>query len=234
MTKRLQFLAGAKDTLPILVGVAPFGMIYSVLAIKTGLSAGAVQAMSAFLFAGSAQIMIVQLVSTATPGAVIVTTAFIINLRHALYSASIAPHLKHLRSLWKDLLAFLLVDEAYAISITHYDRYGSRGQQHWYFLGSGLAIWLCFQASTAIGIFLGTQIPEQWSLDFTLALTFIALVIPILKDRPIILSSASAGITAVAAHQVPYKLGLILAAFVGIGVGLWSETKWQKSGSSLA
>jgi predicted branched-subunit amino acid permease len=186
--------------------------------------------MSVFLFAGSSQIVIVQLLGSSTPLVVIVLTTFIINLRHALYSASIAPYVQHLQPVWKGALAFLLTDEGYALSITHYDRNGSEGAQHWYFLGVGLSIWGCFQACTALGIFLGAQIPEAWALDFTLALTFIALVIPVLKDRPIILSAVAAGLTAVAAHAMPYKLGLILAAFVGIGVGLWSETKWQTSG----
>lgn len=230
MTRTSQFLKGLKDTLPILVGVAPFGMIYGVLAIKAGLAPNAAQAMSAILFAGSAQFMIVQLVGAGTPWLVVVTTALIINVRHALYSASLAPYVRRLSPLWKGLLAYVLVDEAYAVGITHYDQHGSRGMQHWYMLGTGLAVWTCWQASTALGIFLGAQIPAQWSLDFTLALTFIALVVPALKDRPMLLSAAVAGVTAVAAYALPYKSGLILAALVGIGVGLWSERKWPKLG----
>lgn len=228
--KTTQLFNGIKDTAPLLVGVAPFGMIYGVLAVKAGLAAAEAQAMSLFLFAGSAQFLIVQLISAGTPCPVIVTTAFIINLRHALYSASIAPYVKHLLPIWKGLLAYILVDEAYAVGITRYERDGAQGAQHWYMLGAGLAVWSCWQAATAAGIFLGAQIPAQWSLDFTLALTFIALVVPALKDRPTVLSAAAAGITAAAAYNLPYKSGLILAALVGIGVGLWSEQKWPKPG----
>ena len=230
MTRQSQFLKGVKDTFPILIGVAPFGMIYGVMAVKAGLTAAAAQAMSVILFAGSSQFMVVQLISAGTPWLVIVTTAFIINLRHALYSASIAPHIRRLSPLWKGLLAYTLVDEAYAIGITHFEQNGSKELQHWYLFAAGLALWTCWQASTALGIFLGAQIPAEWSLDFTLALTFIALVVPALKDRPLVLAALSAGITAAAAHQLPYKFGLILAAMVGISVGLWSEQKWQKPG----
>lgn len=225
MAKITQFLHGYKDTLPILVGVAPFGMIYGVLAIKAGLAAGVAQAMSLIVFAGSAQFLIVQLLSAATPWPLIVMSAFIINLRHALYSASVAPFVKHLSPLWKGLLAYFMTDEAYAVGIIHYNQSGSQGLQHWYMLGAGIALWSGWQTSTAVGIFLGAKIPTQWSLDFTLALTFIALVIPALKDRPAVLSAVSAGATAVAAYQLPFKSGLILAALVGIGVGLWSEKK---------
>jgi 4-azaleucine resistance transporter AzlC len=230
MTKKSQFLNGARDILPILIGVAPFGMIYGVLAIEAGLAANTAQAMSSIVFAGSSQFMIVKLLAVDTPWVMVVLTAFVINLRHALYSASVAPHLKHLSPLWKGLLAYVLVDEAYAVGITHYEREGSAGAQHWYLLGAGLALWTCWQACTALGIFLGAQIPAGWSLDFTLALTFIALVVPVLKDRPMVLAALSAALTAVAAYQLPYKIGLILAALVGIGVGLWSEGKWQKAG----
>ncbi len=236
MSKRSQFLKGVKDVSPILFGVAPFGMIYGVMAIKAGLAANAAQAMSLIVFAGSSQFMIVQLIDAGTPWLVIITTAFIINLRHALYSASLAPYIKHLSPLWKGLLAYTLVDEAYAVGITHFEQneaQGSRGAQdaqHWYLFAAGLALWTCWQASTALGIFLGAQIPARWSLDFTLALTFIALVVPALKDRPLVLAALSAGLTAVAAYQLPYKFGLILAALVGIGVGLWSEYQWQKPG----
>ncbi|HEY9074920.1 MAG TPA: AzlC family ABC transporter permease [Anaerolineaceae bacterium] len=230
MTAKSLFLQGMKDAIPILVGVAPFGMIYGVLALQAGLSLAAAQGMSLVVFAGSAQFVTVKLIEAGTPWFVIALTAFVINLRHALYSASLAPYLQHLKPHWKGLLAYVLVDEAYALGITRFEQPGSRLQRHWYLLGAGVALWLCWQVSTAAGIFLGAQIPAGWSLDFTLALTFIALVVPSLKDRPMILAAATAGITAVAGYSLPHKLGLILAAAVGIAAGLLSEKLWQKPG----
>ncbi len=241
MSKRREFLSGIRDELPILLGVTPFGMIYGVLALGAGLTPLVAQAMSAIVFAGSSQFLAVKLIGTGAPPVVVVITAFIVNLRHALYSASVAPHIKRLSPLWKGLLAYLLTDEAYAVAITRYnvpyplspnpsgDGMEDRGQ-HWYFLGAGLALWTCWQASTAVGIFLGTQVPASWSLDFTLALTFIALVVPALKDRPAAAAALSAGVVAILAYGLPYKLGLIAAALVGIVVGMWSETKWKRSG----
>jgi len=221
--KRTQLLKGIQYTLPLLIGIAPFGMIYGVLAIKAGFPAGAAQAMSAIVFAGSSQFMIVNLVAGGSPWPVVVLTAVVVNLRHALYSASLAPYLKHLPASWKAVLAYVLVDEAYAVGIHHYEKNGLAGHPHWFLLGSGLAVWICWQASTALGIFLGAQIPAGWSLDFTLALTFIAIVVPALRERPLLVSAVTAGVTAVAAHALPYKLGLILAALAGIAVGLWSD-----------
>jgi len=92
-------------------------------------------------------------------------------------------------------------------------------------LGAGLALWTSWQISSAVGIFLGTRVPPQWSLDFTLALTFIALVVPALEDRASVLAAVVAGATAVLAFGLPYKLGLLTAALVGIVVGLWGEER---------
>ena len=218
-----EFLHGIKDELPILVGVIPFGMIYGILALSAGLSKAEAQAMSVIVFAGSAQFMLVQLVGVGTPALMMVLTGFVINLRHALYSASVAPHVKKLNPVWKTILAYLLTDEAYAVAITRYYKKDSSPLKHWYFLGAGLALWTSWQISTAIGVFLGAQVPPSWSLDFTLALTFIAIVVPALKDRPSVLAAVAAGIVAILTAGLPYKLNLIVAAIAGILVGLWSE-----------
>jgi 4-azaleucine resistance transporter AzlC len=233
-TPRQEFLAGVRATLPIMVGDIPFGMIYGVLALDAGMSPAAAQAMSAIVFAGSAQFITAQLVQGAAPAIVIVLTIAIVNLRHALYSASVAPYIKHLHPLWKALLAYLLTDEAYAVTILHYETDRQPACKHWFFLGSGLALWSSWQICTAAGILLGAVVPESWSLDFTLPLTFIALVVPNLKDKPGAAAALSAGLVAVLAFNLPYKLGLILAALTGILVGLWAENSQRRSLPSAA
>ena len=115
----------------------------------------------------------------------------------------------------------MLTDEAYAAAIAHYRDNAVKANKHWYFLGAGLGLWSCWQASTMIGIFLGREIPREWSLDFTLSLTFIALVVPALKTRADLAAALIGGVVAVAAFGLPYKLGLILAAFCGIATGLF-------------
>lgn len=231
-SSRSEFFSGIRAELPLLVGVAPFGMIYGVLALGAGLSHLEAQSMSAIIFAGSSQFVSAQLFGVGAPGLVIFITAVVINLRHALYSASIAPYLKPLEPVWKFLLAYLLTDEAYAVSIIYY-RQGndySEGnlpdKRHWFFLGAGLALWSTWQLSTAVGVLLGTQVPASWSLDFTLALTFIAIIVPGLRDRPSLAAALSAGVTAVLTYTLPFRLGLLLASLVGVGVGLWMGRWW--------
>ena len=224
LAPRSEFWSGVKAELPILLGVIPFGLIYGVLAVGSGLPVEVAIAMSSIVFAGSSKFIGAQLIGVGTPGIVIVLTTFVVNLRHVLYSASIAPHVKPLRPIWKWLLAYLLTDEAYAISITHFDdRDKPAANKHWYFLGAGLALWSTWQISSIAGVIFGRQVPEGWALDFTLALTFIALVVPRLKDRPSVAASVSAGIVAVLGNDLPYKLGLMLAALIGILLGLVLE-----------
>ncbi len=225
-TARAAWWAGFRAEGPILLGGMPFGMLYGVLALEAGLSPALALAMSSIVFAGSAQLITVQLIATAVPGLAVIVTAAIVNLRHALYSASLAPFLKHLRLGWKWLLAYLLTDEAYAVAIMHYnDATTPLKFKHWYLFGAGFALWSSWQLSTAVGILLGSQIPDSWGLDFTLALTFIALVIPSLLDRALTAAALTGGVIAVLAYGLPYKLRLILAAFCGIAVGMLFELK---------
>jgi len=220
-----EFWKGVRDELPILLGVTPLGMIYGVLALSAGLSSFQSQAMSSIIFAGSSQFMLVQLVNLGTPALIMIATAFVINLRHALYSLSVAPYLQGLSPLWKVLLSYLLTDEAYAVSIMRYQNGEQGPYKHWHLLGSGIALWSCWQLSTAAGIFLGAQVPPGWGLDFTLALTFIALAIPSINDSPSLFAAIVAGITSILTHGLPYKLNLIAAAIAGITVGYWRDTQ---------
>ncbi len=193
------FWAGVRAELPLLIGVFPFGMIYGALALSAGLSPTAAQLMSSIVFAGSAQFATAQLVHDAAPGLVIVVTIAVINLRHMLYSASMAPYVKNLSTRWKSLLAYLLTDEAYAATITHYQAEGTTPTSQWFFLGAGAALWTTWQASSALGIFLGAAIPASWPLDFALPLTFIAMVIPALKDRPGVAAAVTGGVVSLLA-----------------------------------
>jgi 4-azaleucine resistance transporter AzlC len=203
--------------------VAPFGLIFGALAVNAGLTALAAQAMSSIIFAGSAQFIAAQLIGAGTSGLVILMVIFVVNLRHALYSASVAPHIRHLKPGWKLLLAYLLTDEAYAVTITRYNRAGDSADGHWYFLGAGLTLWSAWQVSTALGIFVGAQLPPDSPLSFVLPLTFIALVVPAIRDRASAAAAVVAGLVGLLTLNFPLKTGLLVAALVGILTGLGLE-----------
>jgi 4-azaleucine resistance transporter AzlC len=225
---RSAFLSGLRAELPILPGVVPFGVIYGVAALNAQLPPVTALAMSSIVFGGASQFIAVQLIEQGTAAFLIVATIFIVNLRHMLYSASVAPHIAHLPRRWKWLLAYLLTDEAYAVAITKYNDASDPGAKHWYHLGAGLALWTTWQLSTIVGIALGSQMSEQLrslGLDFAVTVTFIALVVPALTDRGVTAAALAAGVLAVVAAALPYNLGLMIAALAGIVAGLIVEQR---------
>ncbi len=220
--------AGVRATLPLMTSVAPFGMLFGALGVASGISARVTMSMSPLVFAGSAQFLGMQLISSGAPPFILLLTTLVVNLRHVLYGFSIGPHLKSLSKGWKWLLAYFLTDEVYAVTISRFNQgeITSLPNRHWFYVGSGLTLWLCWQASTAVGLLFGSQIPASWGLDFAIALTFIALVVPALADRAAVLAALVGGAAAVLLAGLPLKLGLVAAALAGILAGMAVELKW--------
>lgn len=216
-------LRGARDTLPLLPGGVPFGLIYAVAAVSAGIPAWLAQAMSLVIFAGSAQFAVVQLVGAGAPAVTLVLTGTILNLRHLLYSASLAPELRPTRPRWKALLAYLLTDEMYGVVSARLRAGLASSDTRWYALGSGLTLWVEWQLSTLAGLLIGARIPAAWSLDFAATLTFIALVVPLLRDRPSGLAAAVAALASALLIHAPLKLGLVAAIVAGVLAGLAAE-----------
>lgn len=212
-------LLGARDTLPLLPGVVPFGLIYGATALAVGLPAWLAQAMSAIIFAGSAQFAVVLLVSGGASAFVLVLTATTLNLRHLLYSASIGPTVRGAPRGWRLALAYLLTDEVYGVVIGRMLSMPMPARLR-YMLGSGLTLWGSWQISTLIGILIGARIPSSWSLDFAATLTFIALLVPLLRDRAVIGAAVVAAVVAALTVGAPLKLGLASAAVAGIAAGM--------------
>jgi 4-azaleucine resistance transporter AzlC len=220
MSPRDEFFDGVRAQLPLLLGVAPFGLAYGAYASETGLSAPLAQAMSVIIFGGASQFVAVRLIDDAVPGIVVVLTVAFVNLRHMLYSASLAPYVAQLPVRWRASLAYLLTDEAYATTITRYRAPRPRAHAHWYFLGSGIALWVSWQITTAIGVFGAAAVPESWSLDFALPLTFTAILVPSLRDRPQLAAAAVAAIVATVGFEWEYGTGLLAAIVAGMAAGM--------------
>jgi 4-azaleucine resistance transporter AzlC len=224
-TRRSEFINGIRDTFPMELGGIPFAIIFGALAIDAGLSAGGAMGLSLFVFAGSAQFIGVGLVEQGAALGVIVLTTFVVNLRHVLYSASLAPYMKYLPQRWLLPLAFWLTDETYAVVIRRYQHDDASPYKHWYHLGSSVFMYINWNFWTVVGIITGQQLQglEGLRLDFAMVVTFIGIVVPLLVTRPMLLCAAVAGITAVLANDMPNKMGLMLAAVLGIAAGMLAE-----------
>jgi len=222
-----EFSSGVKSLLPILVGVIPFGLISGIAVIQTNIPATHGMVMSILIFSGAALIVALQLINAGAPALVVLFSALAVNLRFMIYSASLAPHFKRLSAGWKTLLAYLLSDQAYAASILHISESASPEHSCWHFLGSGLTMWTAWQISVGIGMFVGASLPANWSLEFTIPLTFLSLATPAMKDRPTTIAAFIAGAIAVLARGIPFKTGMVIAVLVGIGIGMLIE-EWKR------
>lgn len=227
-TRRGEFLNGMKDTIPLIIGAIPFGIIFGAVAVTNGLSPAATMGMSLFVYAGSAQFIAAGLVAQGAGAGIIILTTFIVNLRHALYSASLAPYMKHLPQHWLLPLGYWLTDETFAVVIRRWPQPDDSPHKHWYHLGSSVLMFTNWQVVTLVGIVAGQQIENagEWGLDFAMVVTFIGIVVPLIVNRPMLVCAVTAGVTAVLARDVPNNLGLMLAALVGILAGVGAEM-WQ-------
>ncbi len=224
-TPRSEFWAGTRDIIPLVVGAIPFGIIFGTLATTAGLSATGTMAMSAFVFAGSSQFIAAGMIAAKTSWLLIVLTTFVVNLRHLLYAVSLLPYVKKLPQVWKVPMAFWLTDEAFAVGICRYESGEQSAFKHWYYVGAALTMYLNWQLCTLLGITAGQLVPNaaEWGLDFAMSVTFIGMVVPYVKNKPIGMAVTVAGVTALLAYGLPHKLGLMVAAIAGIVAGVISE-----------
>lgn len=217
--RRSDFRAGFLDTVPIWLGAAPFGAIYAVSALAAGLSPAQTLAMSLFVFAGAAQFTAAGLFAAgATPLAIVVTT-LVINARHALLAASLAPYLRKAGPLARAALAFQLTDESYAVGMRSF--LAGQGSVAYQF-GSNISLYVIWQSSTLAGILLGAFIPDPaaYGLDLVFPLTFIGLLAPLLRDRVSgVVAALAAGLAIGGALLLPGSWYILLAGIVASGLG---------------
>ncbi len=217
--RRAELHRGVARSLPILVGVAPFGLVVGVAAVEAGLTPLQTVATSVVIFAGASQLAAIDLLARDAAPAVVVLTAAVINVRMVMYSASIAPRMRAFPRRLRPLCSYLLTDMAYAATMAEDETAATA----WYYLGLAGAIWAVWQAATVAGIALGRGVPPGWELTFAVPLVFIALLVPAVTDRPRLVAALVGGVVAVLGVPLPFNLGLVAGALAGVGAGLAAE-----------
>ena len=212
---------------PALLGLVPFGFVAGVAAIGSGLTPVQGVALSVLSFSGIAQLVACQLIAVHSPVIVTVAAAAVVSLRFLMYSAAIAPQLAHLDWRWRALLSYLMTDQSYAASAARYSAPGPNTCKHWHFLGSALMLYVPWQLSVLAGVVAGAAVPESWSLDFAVVLTFIALLVPAVRTRADLGAAIVAAAVSLIAAGLPYRLALVVASIAGIAVGMAIEA-WRK------
>jgi 4-azaleucine resistance transporter AzlC len=223
------FRRGVRDVVPMLVGVTPFAVVSGIAAVEAGLDVSQAVGLSVIVFAGASQLAALELLGQDTPIGIVVVTAVVINLRMLMYSASIAPYLRDVSARVRAGLAYVLTDQAYALSLTAFrsDRPVDRTA---YYLGVAVALWAVWQVATVGGIVLGSGVPDAWGLEFAVPLIFLALLVPAIEDRQTGLAAVVGGAVAVAGTGLPLNLGLLVGASGGIAAGLGADRLGGRDG----
>lgn len=229
---RDDFRRGVQDILPILVGVIPFGLVFGAVAVETGLTTWEAMGFSLFIFAGASQLAAVELLAKDASVVVIVFTIAVINLRMLMYSASLAPEFAGVPRRTRVLGAYLLTDQAYAVTIAKADELGNPRRRFVYYLGAAIPLYVNWQLVSLIGAVGGAAIPDSIPLDFAIPMVFLVLLVPAVKDRPGLAAAATAGVLSVALGFLPANLGLFVAALSGVGVGTWLALQQDPNGET--
>lgn len=223
-----QFKQGFIDSLPLVLGGVPFGVIFGTLAMNAGFDIWQTVGMSSIVFAGSAQFVAVGMLAAGTSLGFIIGATIIINLRHLIYAASMLPHVKTLSQKWRLPLGFLLIDEVFASTYPHYLKNSQHKNNHWHYLGVGISFYLSWNIATITGIFFGANIEGigEWGLDFAMSATFIGMVMPHLINKPMVAGVLTSAMLAILTYSLPHKIGLVIASISGMAVGYLLE-EWR-------
>lgn len=221
------FRQGVHSALPLTSGIVPFGLITGVTAIGMGLSPADAIGMTLLFYSGSAQMVVMQLMQSAALPVTMVVTALVINLRFLMYSASLAPHLGQLPRHRKWPMAYMLSDQSFALCTLKMGSGGLGQYAYPYYAGTAITMFFGWNLSVLAGMYLGASIPEDWSLGFAIPLSFLALLIPGIRNAATLGAALTGGVLAVLTANLPYNLGLLTGALGGIIAGLAIES-WQK------
>ncbi len=211
---------GARRIFPLTIIAGPFGLIYGVTAAENGISGFDAILGTLLIMGGAAQIALVELIGEEASWAVAVSTALIINLRFALYSATIASSFAEFPKRWRFPLTHLLTDQTTMTSLMEFETQRDPFYRLWFFIGSAWLFVSPFLIGTTIGVLVGGEISEGWQLGFAVPATFIALLVPSIKNRSMLVAAVVGGAVAVTGSFLPNGLNIIAGAFSGIAAGV--------------
>ncbi|MGF1697127.1 AzlC family ABC transporter permease [Vibrio lamellibrachiae] len=215
-----QMWRGTLAMMPLSIAVIPWGLLAGSYAVESGLLVLEAQALSAILFAGAAQLVAIGMFKSGASLVTMLVTTFFITSRHLLYSVAMRDTISPLPLRWRLGLGFLLTDELFAL-IGHKPKEFNR----FYALGAGLSFYLIWNIASFVGIIGGSYIPnlDSLGLDFAIVATFIALVVPNIKSKPIFLSVIVALISSILLHKWQVNGALVIASLMAMSVGYLAE-----------
>ena len=224
-TRKSPYREGIIDSSPFILVIIPFASLFGVLATEAGLNVIETMAFSIVVIAGAAQFTALQLMQENVPTVIVLISALAVNLRMAMYSASLTPFIGAAPLWQRALCAYLTVDQSYVVGVSKFEREPDMTvpARVAYFLGAVTPIVPLWYGFTYVGAVLGAQIPESWALDFAIPITFLAMIAPMFRTAAHVIAALVAVVVSLLAAGVPYSLGLIIAGIAGMMAGAQAE-----------
>lgn len=230
------FIQGNKDAMPLLLGLLPFAVLTGVSAIQAGMTPWVAQLSSLLLMSGASQIAAATLMMAGASPLVVIATHIAINFRYAIYSAGLSQLKLSFTPLTKLAAAQVLIDQTYALTFLRCQTQPLKAKEKTlYYFGTALPMWLMWQAGTTVGIIAGPLIPADWHLEFAITLCFISLLVPMLKNGPIVVAATAAGVVSAFTCGWPYNLGFLFSITMGVlAGGFYNKTRWSHRSEELS
>lgn len=211
------------DVTPIVLGYLPFGLILGTTIARSPLHDAVGWASSPLMFAGASQLAAIELIDSGAGAVIVVATALVINLRHVMYSGGMAPWFRDAPTAFQLAAPYLLVDPVYTMSVVRFPELPDGRARRRYYLAFGLVVFVGWTTMTAGGILVGGALPDGLGLDLAVPLTFTALLVPAIEDRPTLVAALVGGVVALVANGLPLHLGLLVGALAGILAGVVAD-----------
>jgi predicted branched-subunit amino acid permease len=217
-SKKQLLTRGMLDVAPHMLSVIPFGIICGAIGVDLGFNPYLVYGMSIIIFGGASQIVFLQLLSGGASSFIAVASVGIINTRHLLYGAVLSEYLEKLSLVKKFLISYFIVDQGFAESNKFFKKNRTEQHLHYHLIGTGCTLWVCWQISTLAGIVLGSFVPEELGLKFTIPLTFIAIIVQDLKKFDHVIVMLTCGISSLLFFDAPLKSYIIISPVIALCV----------------
>lgn len=231
-TSKSAYSQGVVAGMPFILVIIPFATLFGLLATEAGLNVFETLAFSVVVIAGAAQFTALQLMQENAPTVIVIVSALAVNLRMAMYSASLTPYIGAAPLWQRALCAYLTVDQSYVVGVAKFEREPDMtvNQRVRYFLGAVTPIVPLWYLFTLVGALLGAQVPDSWALDFAIPITFLAMIAPMFRTAAHVMAALVAVIVGLLAAGVPYSLGLIIAGIAGMMAGAQTEVWLERKG----
>ncbi|MFK7940478.1 MAG: AzlC family ABC transporter permease [Roseovarius sp.] len=233
-TTKSAWLQGVRDGSPFILVMIPFSTLFGVVATESGLNVFEALTFSIVVLAGAAQFTALQMMNENAPTLIVIATALAVNLRMAMYAAAMTPYFSGAPFWQRAVLTYFCVDPSYAASVVKFEDNPNWPMPHKvaYFIGVASPICPFWYGGTLLGAWFGTAIPQELALDFAIPITFLALIMPMIRSGAHVAAAFVAIVVSLLCVSLPFSMHILVGGFCGMITGAAIEKRMARAGAT--